>query len=562
MDRAHDRALRRAGEAPRLSGNTVKLLRDGPAAFASWLADIAAARHAILLENYIFNSDRVGQKITDALVERARAGVEVFVLYDWFGCLGTSRSQWVRLIQAGAKVRAFRPLHLSDPLRVFQRNHRKTLCIDGVIAHVGGLCIGDAWAGDPAHGVPPWRDTAVRIHGPAALEIARAFNQTWTQGGPGLPSRVLHAHEPTHADDPQAVPPGGGPAPCESQEAAPCAQAPVRIIAGEPGRSRIYRLTQVLLTNATSRIWITDAYFLTPPALYESLLTAARDGVDVRVLLPGRSDLPWVSWAGRAGYVGLLEAGVRMFEWQGPMLHAKTMVVDGVYARIGSSNLNLASLLTNWELDVIVEDPAFSGAVEQMFLTDLSRSRELELTPSRGQHGRARGKRAQPASAATPPPDEAPSKLQVRGARGRTGTAVARASSVVLGLALRRQYERSAWSVSFFVALLLCTLAGIAVWQPRAVAYVLSGLSLWIGIGALTHAVAEWRRSPRKPRRARLRHDRTDPAPTDAPALSPSSDPGVADLPAALPDPEVPAVPAVRSEARVDARADAPRDVV
>ncbi|MCS6913590.1 MAG: phospholipase D-like domain-containing protein [Myxococcales bacterium] len=477
-------ALTRAGEAPPIAGNEVTLLRDGPEVFPAWIQDIASAQHFVLFENYIFNNDRTGNAIADALIERAAAGVAVHLLYDWFGCIGTSRRLWRRLAEGGVDVRVFNPPRLSDPIRSVQRNHRKSLCVDGRIGYVGGLCVGDAWAGDPAQGIPPWRDTAVRIVGPAAVALCRAFNETWSAAGPPLPAAHL----------PPLPPPDkrrGG--------------APVRVISGLPGRSRIYRIIQVLLSLACRRIWLTDAYFLTPPPLYEALLAAARDGVDVRVLVPGRSDLPWVSWIGRAGYTGLLRAGVRIFEWEGPMLHAKTSVIDGLWCRVGSSNLNLASLLTNWELDVTVEDATLARAMEEMFLEDIGNARELILRTRRrrfqGHIQRAvpvmiQGSR-QPMGAGRAGPSGR-RRRDLAPPTGRAGAAMARASAAVLGAALRRQFEQNTWSVAGATGALLLGAGGLGLWQPRIVGGFLSLLLIWFGVAALGRAVGQWWRQSRR----------------------------------------------------------------
>lgn len=518
-----NRALRRAGEASLIEGNTVTLLRDGPAVFGSWLEDIAAAQRFVLIENYIFRNDRISNRIAEALIARVQAGVEVCLLYDWLGCLGTSRTLWLRLRHGGVKVRAFRPMRLVDPLTGLKRNHRKVLCIDGTIGHVGGLCVGDAWAGDPERGIPPWRDTAVRIAGPAAAELCMAFDETWSQAGPALPQRllgpVLSDSSPAPSEEPQEPQesssgrtPGGPLVPATIEESTACAGAPVRVVSGLPGRSRIFRLTQVLLANAAKSIWITDAYFLTPPTMYEALIAAARDGVDVRVLVPGRSDLPWIAWMGRAGYLGLLEAGVRMFEWEGPMLHAKTTVVDGRWCRIGSSNLNLASLLTNWELDVLIEDRGVGTAMERMFLADLASSRELEVRSRRLrgaiQRGpvpsspdvlaaaQAREPTSQPDKAPRPGPPSVP-------VSDRAHAAVARAGAMVLGAALRRRLERTAWTISLVSALLLAGIGALGLRWPTEAGWVVAVLALWLALGAMARAVADYRTAHRSARRSR-----------------------------------------------------------
>ncbi len=507
-----DRALQRAGDAERIPGNAVTLLCDGPQVFPAWLEDIAAARRFVLFENYIINNDRIGNQLTDALCERARAGVAVHLLYDWFGCIGTSHKLWRRLAQAGVEVRAFNPVSLTAPLGLLQRNHRKSLCIDGLVGYVAGLCVGDAWAGDPDRQIPPWRDTAVRVAGPAVAEMILAFNETWSTAGPPLRDAFLPPPR-------QAAPHGEPPKP----PAPTPGSAPVRVVSGLPGRSRIYRLTSVLLTAATRRIWITDAYFLTPPALYESLLAAARDGIDVRVLLPGRSDLPWISWMSRSGYTGLLSAGVRIFEWEGPMLHAKTSVIDGLWCRVGSSNLNLSSLMTNWELDILVEDPVFAVTMEEMFLADQRNASELVLR----RQARFRGKIQLTEPEILTPAGlfpEAPagteaefgvfSTRQAKKARrgattpgGRAGAVVARASAAVLGVALRRQFEQSAWSIAGVTSTVLILLGSLTLWRPAIVGLLIGVVLLWLGVAALGQALSQWwqRDQPRGPRARRRR---------------------------------------------------------
>lgn len=515
------RALRRASEAERIAGNAVTLLCDGPQVFSSWLYDIEHAQHFILLENYIFSGDRIGNRIAQALIARAQAGVEVYVLYDWFGSLGTSSELWARMTRVGINVRACQPFAFTAPIASLRRNHRKALCIDGVIGHVGGLCIGDAWAGDFEHqgqGDPPWRDTALRFAGPAAAELCLAFDDTWSRSGPSLPPRLFHAlhgHGPARVSlrstDLEHLSISAPDCPCVSMT------APVRVIPGVPWRSRIYRLTQVLLASAAERIWITDAYFLTPTPMYEALLAAARDGVDVRVLVPGRSDLPWIRWAGHAGFAALLEAGIKIYEWRGPMLHAKTMVVDGKWARIGSSNLNLASLFTNWELDVVVEDPAFGAAMEDQFLRDLGMATQLVLndrrvrtrsSPSGELKRKAAAKNGIPASM-----------------RGRPGRAVARAGALMLGVALRRPYERSPVSLSMALTAILCMLAGVGILYPTQLGWVVTAVCGWLALGSLLRAVAA-ATDPGRPRRHRRgrRHMLSPPA-GDSSASQPSLPP-------------------------------------
>jgi len=350
-----DRALQRAVGSSVVEGNAIALQFDGPMAFDRWLEAIAEARRFVHFENYILRNDPVGRRFRDALVERARAGVSVRVLHDWLGCWATPRRYWRPFLEAGVEVRAFNPPSIRDPLGVFQRDHRKLVCVDGEVAFLGGFCVGEEWAGTPTS--PPWRDTGVEIRGPAAASAAQTFERIWAETGAPVPESLR--------SDPQAVAPAGA--------------TRVWLIEGVPWRTRVYRVTQLMAASARERIWITDPYFVAPRAVRESLAEAARDGVDVRILLPAHNNWPWVGSLSRAGYRFLLEAGVRIFEWQGPMIHAKTSVVDGIWSRVGSSNLNSYSLLGNWELDAGILDDDLASQVQGLFLADLASAVEIRL---------------------------------------------------------------------------------------------------------------------------------------------------------------------------------------
>ncbi len=352
-------AIDRAAGARPMAGNRLEHHPDSPRAIDAMLELIAAALGWVHFENYIIRDDRTGRRFADALTERARAGVRVRVLYDAFGSLGTSRRYWRRLTQAGVEVRAFHPVASPHPFEVLSRDHRKLVVVDGTRAMLGGLCIGDEWAGDPERGRRPWRDTMVLVCGPAAAALDRAFGRIWQAVGAPLAPDELTA-------DPE-----------------PCGASSVRVVAGAPWRARIYRAVQLLAASAAERLWITDAYLIAPAPLYAGLLDAARGGVDVRLLVPGTSDLPVLRNFTRIGYRELLRSGVRIFEYQGPMIHAKTMLVDRRWARVGSSNLNVSSLLTNYELDVLAEGEDLCEALAAQFRRDLSSSREIVLRPRR-----------------------------------------------------------------------------------------------------------------------------------------------------------------------------------
>jgi len=362
-----DRALARASDAPLREGNRITLLKDGPDTYDDWIAEITRAERWVHLENYIFRADEVGYRFADALCEKATEGVRVRVLYDWFGCLDTPRAFWSRLRSAGVEVRAVSPPLLGTPLGVIRRDHRKLLAIDGTYASTGGVCISEGWlVTSPETGLP-YRDTAVGVRGPAVADLDRAFAGTWGETGEPLPDEERPRAEHISAAGDDAV----------------------RIIIQEPRRMRTLRMLQLLTAGVEKRLWITDAYFLSMPILTQSLMAAARDGVDVRVLVPATNDLPWIGALSRTGYRQFLEEGVRIFEYGGPMIHAKTLVADGWWSKVGSTNLNFSSLFANWEIDLVAEDAGFASKMEQLFEEDLAGAREVLLV-RRGRNQRVR----------------------------------------------------------------------------------------------------------------------------------------------------------------------------
>jgi len=359
---ALQRAFNRAAGASISPGNRVELLIDGPATYAAMYAMIDAAQSRIHLENYIIHNDACGRAIADRLIARANAGVKVRVLYDWFGSISTGRRYWHRLRDAGIDVRAFGPFTFADPLLIFARDHRKMLVVDGAHAVTGGLCIGDEWVGDPAKQRLPWRDTAIAVHGTAATALDAAFTSSWTASGGMAPEALVDLRKNSSVAD---------------------GEVDVRVVATQPGLERAFRTIDLMLGVSASRIWVTEAYLSAPPRMYQAFKDAARDGADVRLLLPGSSDVKAVRNLSRVGYRGLLRAGVRIWEWNGPMLHAKTIVADGRWVRIGSSNLNPSSLLTNWEIDLFAFGEDLAGQMEVQYLADLSQSSEVLLRPRR-----------------------------------------------------------------------------------------------------------------------------------------------------------------------------------
>ncbi|HTL04340.1 MAG TPA: phospholipase D-like domain-containing protein [Gemmatimonadales bacterium] len=439
VERAMDRV---AGSRP-IPGNQVELLFDGPEIYPAMLERIAAARRWIHLDSYIIRSDATGRRFADALIERARAGVAVRVLTDWLGSLSTRRSYWRALREAGVAVRSFGSPSLLKLRRNLVRDHRKLLVVDGRTAVTGGHCIGDEWAGIPGKR-EPWRDTACAIDGPAAASIDQAFAQLW--------QKIKGTLEPEEL----------------AADVAACGDSAIRILAGEPGGMRASRATDLLLAGASERVWITDAYLVAPRAIYSGLLDAARGGMDIRLLVPGTSDLTHLQNLTRVGYRDLLEAGVRIFEWRGPMLHAKTMVADGRWTRIGSTNLNFSSLLANYELDVLIEDPGLGQAMEARFRRDIEQCVEIRYRDPRP--GRSRRTLAAVAGESGGGP-----KRHRPGLRERRGRAVMAVWAVAAG-------ARRTILLQYSVAL-----AGMGILFllfPRAMAWVFAVLALWLALSA------------------------------------------------------------------------------
>lgn len=477
------RAMTRATGAAQLGGNRVHLQFDGPSTFDAWKEAIHGARRYVHFENYILRNDGVGREFRALLSQKAREGVEVRVLHDWVGCWATPRRYWRPYREAGVEVRAFNRPSLRDPLGLLQRDHRKLVCVDGEVAFLGGFCVGDEWAG--VREQAPWRDTGVEIRGPAAAAAARAFERIWEEVGDPVPE-YLRAHP---------------------ERTEPVGETPAWIIEGEPWMSRVYRATQLVASWARERLWITDAYFVAPRPVQEALAAAARDGVDVRILVPAHNNWPWVGSLSRGGYRVLLEAGVRIFEWQGPMIHAKTAVADSTWCRVGSSNLNAASLLGNWEMDVGVLDPGLARAMEGLFLADLASSVEIVLPGRRLVVSGVGPEGAVPAAASGPEPRVASldpegtfqERLEIWMGEGgtvhgfRMADLVRAGSSLGEAIAGRRTLGREDRTVLGTLSVFFLILSGIAILVPRWVGWFVAGVLAWLGlVGGLRTVSQRW----------------------------------------------------------------------
>ena len=346
------------------SGNAITLFDDGTKTFDAMIEMIDTARRSVVLESYILRADAVGQRFAAALGAAAARGVRVRLLSDWIGRRGTPNAFLERMRAAGVAVRVFSPPGWRRWLGIVPRDHRKLLVTDQAVGITGGIGIGEQWqAGLLRKRRAVWRDTCVRIAGPAANDMARAFDGMWRRAEGKAPSqarrRLTRAARGADLDPSDAQP------------------SLVGIVEGEPGRLRIGRTLHLQAAAARRSIWLASAYFVPSFAEIEALAGAARDGVDVRLLVPSRYDHPWVRRFARRSYTRLLQNGVRIWEWGGEMMHAKTTVVDGHWLRVGSTDFNPLGVMINFELDALIEDAAIGAEAEAMFLRDLALSREI-----------------------------------------------------------------------------------------------------------------------------------------------------------------------------------------
>jgi cardiolipin synthase len=451
-----EQAFSRTAGAPLVAGNSIRLLKDGRENYPAWLEAIRSAQQTILFEIYIMHDDDVGQQFADALIAKAQEGVRVRLLYDWLGGLGkTSPRFWRRLSAGGVEVRCFNPPRVDSPLGWLSRDHRKSICVDHRIAFVTGLCVGQMWAGEPEHGIEPWRDTGIEVRGPAVGDIVRAFDQTWAEVGPALPADEL--------PDRDTIPAAG--------------DIMLRVVASMPNLAGLYRLDQLIAAVARKTLWLTDAYFVGTTNYVQALRSAAMDGVDVRLLVPGSSDIPMLVSLSRAGYRPLLEAGVRVFEWNGSMLHAKTAVADGRWARVGSSNLNVASWVGNWELDVAVENETFAHAMQEMYLDDLTHATEMVLSAKQ---------RIRPSGGPRPRPSG--NRQRSSGAGRVTAGAISVSNTIGAAITDRRVLGPAEAKITGLASLVLLALAGVAMLWPLLLVIPFTLFAVWMAMALLIKA--------------------------------------------------------------------------
>ena len=350
-------------------GNQVKLLQDGPATYQAMFAAIEAAQDHINMETYILEADEVGQRFAEALMAKQRQGVQVNLMYDSVGTFGTPPAFFKQLTDSGMRLLEFNPI---NPLlargqwELNQRDHRKLLIVDGRIAFLGGINISGVYSGGSfgarlhprTDGQPAWRDTDLQLQGPVVADLQRLFIASWdSQKAPVMPVRNYF------------------PAP------AVAGQDVVRAIGSSPEEpySQIYATLLSAIGSAETSVHLTNAYFAPDPQLLAALSAAAARGVDVRLILPGRTDSWLLFHVGRGYYSALLRAGVKIYQRRDVILHSKTALIDGVWATVGSTNLDWRSFLHNQEINAVVLGAGFGSQLQAMFDRDLAESDPILL---------------------------------------------------------------------------------------------------------------------------------------------------------------------------------------
>ena len=346
-------------------------MRDGTRIFDAMIDVITQARETVVLESYLVVSDSVGERFSVALIAAAARGVKVRMIADWAGSRGAKRAYWRTLREGGVDVRIFNKPGFRRWLGLLPRDHCKALVADEKVCVTGGIGLSEVWSGFSVgkKKKAPWRDTAVLIRGPAAQDMARAFETMWKRAN-FEERRAARRHAVRRARNTNTTP----------EQATGVV---VGIIEGEPWRLRVARALQIQSVSAERTIWIASAYFYPSSAEIEALCGAALDGVDVRVLVPSKYDHPWVRRLTRSVYKQLLRNGVRIWEWNGVMMHAKTSVIDGRWVRVGSTDFNPLGIAINYELDAVMESQKLGKEAEAMFLRDLEESTEIKSTSAR-----------------------------------------------------------------------------------------------------------------------------------------------------------------------------------
>ncbi len=338
-----------------VEGNGAEILNNGDEIFAGMTGAIREARSTVNLESYIFKDDRAGKIMAAALMEAARRGVEVRVLVDGTGSKFAG-PMLARMRRAGVKTAVFRPIRLHTLYKIARRTHRKILVVDGTVSFTGGFCIAEQWLGD-ARNPDEWRDMMVKVTGPVSAQMQAIFSEDWT-----FTTGEILAGDKFY---PRLAPAGGIPA-----------QA-IKVSRGDSS-SLAAMLYFVSIESARESIYIQNAYFVPDRQIREALKRAARRGVDVRIMIPGRHmDQPVVRMASRLHYGELLTAGARIFEYNRTMMHNKDSVIDGIFTMIGSINFDSRSMHENAEASFAFYDRGFGAQLQSVFVEDEKKCREI-----------------------------------------------------------------------------------------------------------------------------------------------------------------------------------------
>jgi len=350
------KSIEKIGGSPFYPGNSVQILKDGPPAFEEVFREVEKAKRLICVEFYIFRDDETGWELAELLAKKSREGIQVYLVYDHLGCISTSGRFWKFLQSQGVKVFPFHPPQLWNLNLYFHRDHRKLVVVDDRVAFTGGLNVGDEYRGYLRKKLLGWRDTGVKIEGPVARAMLEAFQEIWKICGG---ERITNDWEEK----------GGGSA----------GRVSLRPLFSSSRRTRrsLRQLLQFSIRSAQRSIHLTMAYFIPTRQFLIALLRAARRGVEVKIILPGRSDLRLISYVSRTYYQTLIRSGVKIFHYKPRVLHAKTMVFDGIWSIVGSINLDARSLNYNYECGVGILDQTVGEEMEAMFQQDLMDSQPI-----------------------------------------------------------------------------------------------------------------------------------------------------------------------------------------
>jgi cardiolipin synthase len=348
--------FRRNTQASFSPGNRLELFEQGSGFFPALLDSFGAAGKYIYLEFYLIRDDAIGRRFAEALLNAVERGVQVFLIYDYIGCFDTPGAYFRALEEGGVRCLAFNPPPFRRGLAWFdKRDHRKMAVMDGKSAFVGGINIGDEYAGS-GESLERWRDLGMRIDGPSAVELERLFRANWEEEKGGVPPEWMENTPPVAVGEAEVMIVNGGP---------------------HHNRSFIRSAFRLAIAGASDSVTIVNPYFVPGPRVVRSLLRAAGRGVRVQLILPAISDVPLVRLVSRSYYTQLLKGGIEIFEREGTVLHAKVMLIDDSRVVIGSANLDQRSFHRNFEVNFVVDSPGFGRQVAEMINEDRKKSRRI-----------------------------------------------------------------------------------------------------------------------------------------------------------------------------------------